>query len=272
MSVFDKTSAAAKKPEPVTYKHTAAVAAHELGHATHFENPIVPGSVRMPLEMLFGLGCTVGGVAAAIYKKPLLAAALGLAGHVPTLVEEYRATKDGLTALEASGKVTPKQLGHAKKELHAALGTYGTAAASAALTMGAFGLEGGKHDLTGKILGLGTAIAGPLAIWGLWKRMDKYDKLGRRLTPAETNELREQMGVNAKIRRGEKNVNYYAPAAKNSVLRWLLRQEIEGSLHESNDTKRDVKNILDHGGVVLEGHHCKMAALRGYNAALALVA
>lgn len=271
MSVFDKTSAAAKKPEPVTYKHTAAVAAHELGHATHFENPVIPRSIGHPLEMVFGIGCGVGSAIAGMHGRPVIAGGLALAGMTPTLIEEFRASKDGLKALRESGKLTPRQQEHAKTELTAAFGTYGTSALSSVASAVAMGLAD-SHPVASQVVGAGATIGGALAIWQLWERMKKYDKLGKRFTPAETNELREQMGVKAKIRRGAKNVNFYAPPFKNRVMRWLLEHEIKDHLEEPTNTKKDIKDILDHGGVVLEGHHCKMAALRGYNAALALVA
>lgn len=104
--------------------------AHELGHGRLRESTLgkIIGHARMPGQLLGGLG----GTAMATFADPdskvsKYAPLVGAAGMLPTIADEAYASLKGYGALKRMG-YAPEALGHARRQLGKAFGTYATAA------------------------------------------------------------------------------------------------------------------------------------------------
>jgi len=104
--------------------------AHELGHGRLRTSGVgkVIGALRGPGMALGGLG----GAAMATFADPeskvsKYAPLVGGLGALPTLVDEAYASLKGYGAMKGLG-YSPEQLGHARRQLGKAFGTYATAA------------------------------------------------------------------------------------------------------------------------------------------------
>jgi hypothetical protein len=254
----------------------AAVAAHEMGHATDFEGRRAPG-LRRALERGLWLGGKGSSLLAQARGRPLMAAVGQLAAGAPELYSEGTATFRGLKALKESGKYTPEEMKKMRNTLLWAGGTYlAPRLVDAGFAAGGAALQKYRPDITSHIsrqveespdAALGLALG-----YGGAKRLAKIlvgapfgagfvssSKKAPPMTPSEAEVLRKQMGVGAQIYEAEPEVigenAAYMPGGQNYGMFKKPKEEMLGELlaaeEDKGKQKARIKQILTEGGIIL---------------------
>lgn len=184
----------------------AGAAAHELGHSKEMH-----GHPRQRLkELLYGAalpasllgsGASYLALKKGLFGRPVgsrgaatLGGGIALAGYLPKLYEEHRASKHGAKGLKSV--LTPEQARRAITDNKLALSTYLMGAAGSVGGAASWGIRNPK--VSGRLGLASLALVVPQIL--AHRLLDRRDKKGALLSPAQVGALQRAMGTKAEVR------------------------------------------------------------------------
>ena len=251
--VYQKLAKIAARTPPKE-GYSAAILAHELGHAKDFEGRRSP-NLRAAVEQGISIGCTTGAVIGAARGKPGLAALSAGLGEITTFIDEATAAYGALKALKRSKSFRPDELRKMRNHLIAAGSTYlGHAALKTGLAAGAAASV--RYPTKYVHPALAIAIGGLTSVGVMRGLHGIFNRTGKglpALTPTQGNRLKKQMGVAARMHTGKKDVGAYMPKYEGRFTRSMREQILDEMLSKdpSKDKKKTITRILGEGGVLI---------------------
>ncbi len=228
---------------------SAALAAHELGHAKDLESSMSPKG-RMILRSVGRLGGgLVGGLAGASSGSALLGGSIAALGNVPLAIDESLASYHGMQALKESGKLSEKDMKAARNQLLLAGSSY-LALAAGSIAAGAGASRPGAAGVLLSLAGTVGGIAGASLLSKATGRSLKDTKAV--LSRKDVDALQKQMGVKARVYAGT-NMRGVDEDMKRIGAQYLLakKDRLIPSFPMFGTSRKNFKRINQEGGAVI---------------------